>query len=183
MFNMNWTEVEGWLGPVEGNTLFNYAKEKRRGVIVDIGTYKGKSAICMASALKQIGRGKVYTIDEKEYEGFKENIKKSGVEDYVVQIIGKSSEIKWDKPIKLLFIDGSHEYANVKADFEHFSPFIVKGGVVVFHDSDNDEYPDVRRFLFDYLLEKCPVCDHIKTACFPYKIDRELGNMLCLRKV
>ena len=38
------------------------------------------------------------------------------------------------KKIDYLFIDGDHTYAGVKQDFEMYSPFVRKGGIVVFHD-------------------------------------------------
>ena len=47
-----------------------------------------------------------------------------------------SSEIAktWNKPIHLLFIDGSHEYEDVLADFRNFYPHVIPGGIVAFHD-------------------------------------------------
>lgn len=38
------------------------------------------------------------------------------------------------RQLDYLFIDGDHTYAGVKKDFELYSPFVKKGGVVVFHD-------------------------------------------------
>ncbi|MBW2973955.1 class I SAM-dependent methyltransferase [Candidatus Woesearchaeota archaeon] len=39
-----------------------------------------------------------------------------------------------DKQIDVLFIDGDHTYEGVKKDFEMYSPFVKKGGVIIFHD-------------------------------------------------
>ena len=36
--------------------------------------------------------------------------------------------------IDLLFIDGDHSYEGVKKDYELYSPFVKKGGMIVFHD-------------------------------------------------
>lgn len=38
------------------------------------------------------------------------------------------------RPVDLLFIDGDHRYAGVKADFETYSPLVRAGGLVAFHD-------------------------------------------------
>ncbi len=38
------------------------------------------------------------------------------------------------RPIDFLFIDGDHHYEAVKRDFELYSPFVRKGGIVGFHD-------------------------------------------------
>jgi len=36
--------------------------------------------------------------------------------------------------VDFLFLDGDHDYAYVKADFDNYSTLVRKGGVVVFHD-------------------------------------------------
>jgi cephalosporin hydroxylase len=44
------------------------------------------------------------------------------------------SSLVADKQLDFLFIDGDHTYDGVKADFEMYSPFVRKGGIVAFHD-------------------------------------------------
>jgi predicted O-methyltransferase YrrM len=39
-----------------------------------------------------------------------------------------------DEQLDFLFIDGDHSYAGVKKDFEFYSQFVRKGGVIGFHD-------------------------------------------------
>jgi len=39
-----------------------------------------------------------------------------------------------NKKVDFLFIDGDHTYEGVKRDFEMYSPFVRKGGIVAFHD-------------------------------------------------
>ncbi len=76
--------------------------------------------------------GKVWTFDQ-----FKENIKKSGVEDIVIPIVKTSEEAAKDfiKPVELIFIDGAHEYEMVKKDLECWFPKVIEGGIIAFHDS------------------------------------------------
>lgn len=38
------------------------------------------------------------------------------------------------EPIDLLFIDGDHTYAGVKADFEMYSPLVAPDGIIALHD-------------------------------------------------
>jgi hypothetical protein len=38
------------------------------------------------------------------------------------------------EPIGLVFVDGGHEYGEIKADWEHFWPKLVKGGYMLCHD-------------------------------------------------
>jgi len=39
-----------------------------------------------------------------------------------------------EKEIDFLFIDGDHSYNGVKRDYELYSPFVRKGGIIGFHD-------------------------------------------------
>jgi MMP 1-O-methyltransferase len=41
----------------------------------------------------------------------------------------------WSEPLALLWIDGDHSYAGVKADVEAWVPFVRPGGVIAFHDA------------------------------------------------
>jgi len=51
----------------------------------------------------------------------------------------------WKKQIRLLFIDGSHGYEDVKKDFSNWIKFLKPGGIVVFHDSL--VWEDVNKFV------------------------------------
>ena len=48
--------------------------------------------------------------------------------------IEKVKGILNENKLDYLFIDGDHTYEGVKKDFELYSPFVKKGGVIVFHD-------------------------------------------------
>lgn len=48
-----------------------------------------------------------------------------------------SRNVDWDKDIDILFIDGDHTYAGVKADYEKYEPYVVKGGLIILHDITN----------------------------------------------
>jgi len=49
--------------------------------------------------------------------------------------------------ITLLYIDGDHTVEGVAADFEMYAPAIVPGGVVVFDDYHNNDWPEVTEFV------------------------------------
>jgi len=161
--------IEGWLSPKEGELLYNLAKNcTGKGVIVEIGSWKGKSTICLAKGSKSGNKVKVYAIDphigssehRKKYgkvwtfDEFKKNIKKANVEDIVVPCVKTSEEAakNFDKPVELIFIDGAHEYEFVKKDFELWFPNLIEGGVMAFHDTiGGHEGPGrvVREFLYN----------------------------------
>lgn len=59
-------------------------------------------------------------------------------------------------PYSLLFIDGTHAYDHVKADYERYSPLVRAGGIVAFHDS-SERYPQVLEFLNELKVNGAPL--------------------------
>ena len=55
----------------------------------------------------------------------------------------------WAKPINLIFIDGGHDYEEVKKNCIRWEPFMDKEGVMLFHDIDYAA-PGPREFLDDH---------------------------------
>jgi predicted O-methyltransferase YrrM len=50
------------------------------------------------------------------------------------EVFGEFQKSLGAHKIDFLFIDGDHSYAGVKKDYELYSPFVRKGGVIAFHD-------------------------------------------------
>lgn len=48
--------------------------------------------------------------------------------------VDKVKGILGNNELDYLFIDGDHTYEGVKRDYDLYSPFVRKGGVIVFHD-------------------------------------------------
>jgi predicted O-methyltransferase YrrM len=133
--------LPGWLSYEEGETLFRLAQAcTGRGVIVEIGSWRGKSTTCLGLGSKA-GRGvRVYAIDpwaRGSFPDFQRNMEKAGVAELVTPIQSRSQNVwrEFDEPIELLFIDGSHKYRRVRDDFRRWVPKVVDGGVVVMHDT------------------------------------------------
>ena len=85
------------------------------------------------------------------YPILKENVKTNDMEEYVEIIKSKYTDIKWNKPIAFLFIDGLHDYESVKSDFLHFKEYVVPDGLIAFHDY-SFFFPDVKKFVNEILL-------------------------------
>lgn len=158
--------VEGWLRHKEGRYLYSIAKDgPGRGAVVEIGSWKGKSTIWLAKGTKEAKREKVWAIDphsgvvERQsdergtLEEFQDNVKRAGVEDYVIPVVKRSEEaVKgWDKPVRLLWIDGAHEYEDVKKDFLLWEPHVLEGGIVALHDTT--KWPGPKRVAKEYLYK------------------------------
>ncbi|MCX7744995.1 MAG: class I SAM-dependent methyltransferase [Flavobacteriales bacterium] len=141
-------QIPGFLkSPKQEQWFFKAARHAPpEAVIVEIGSFMGRSTASFAFGC--MGSSKhVYAIDLFEGDNymygsgdflktFNENIKACGLEQFVTPIKQNSLQAAstWSKPIDILFIDGSHEYEDVKADFYGFYPHVKKGGIVAIHD-------------------------------------------------
>ncbi len=133
------------------STVFGYFEERdckvvrdlcAGEVVLEIGSLCGRSTMCIAEVAK-----KVYTIDTfKSHDNgvdqmdkfttlsiFAENVKGY---DNIVAIAGKSEEIvpALRLEVGVVFIDGWHEYEQVKKDIEVCGPKLKEGGIMIFHD-------------------------------------------------
>lgn len=82
-----------------------------------------------------------------------------------VNFINKRSEKTakcWSRPIDFLFIDGDHRYQSVKKDYMGWSPFLVKGGLLIFHDSNKPLFDKDKTYNFGY-DGPTRLCNEIKT--------------------
>jgi MMP 1-O-methyltransferase len=134
-------DVPGWLTDEEGEALYELARACRGdGVIVEIGSWKGKSTICLGLGSRAGNRVPVYAIDphtDGRFGDFESNVERAGITELVRPIASLSQPAAdgFDKPIEILFVDGSHEYDLVLEDFEKWVPKVVDGGWVAFHDT------------------------------------------------
>lgn len=46
----------------------------------------------------------------------------------------------WNQNIDILFIDGNHEFKQVQFDYRAFSSFVIKNGLIIFHDTTTLKY-------------------------------------------
>lgn len=121
-------------------------------VMLEIGSFRGTSAIAMSLGAKQAGKTfTMYCVDMWmrgiklcgiEYHGvqtFKDyidNLIKFDLLFSTVPIMALSSEanVIWKLPIDLLFIDADHKYAPVNYDAKQWGKFVKRGGYIAFHD-------------------------------------------------
>jgi predicted O-methyltransferase YrrM len=130
-------EIGGDLHINEGIKLLDLAKNSLdEGVIVEIGSYQGRSTCFLAQGSKLGNKGKVIAIDCQFRPEFEDNIKSMGLENWVIPIQQFSNVYanEFKKPIKLLFIDGCHDLTAVFDDIINYSKYLVKDGVIVLHD-------------------------------------------------
>jgi predicted O-methyltransferase YrrM len=164
--------IEGWLEDDEADLLIAATTRAidelpQPRLIVEVGSYCGRSTVVFGSVLKALGaEGRIYAIDPHDgvvgaldsglrtgpstLARFARNISDAGLNDVVVTVQQRSFDVSWEHPISLLFIDGLHDYANVARDFYHFELNVVTGGYIAFHDYA-DYYPGVKAFVNELL--------------------------------
>ena len=146
------TNIDGWLTDREVSFLaMAAAHPTAEGDILEIGSYRGRSTVVLAKAKQLAKRSELIAIDplpneEPMAEGsdgkrtaralFEQNLQTAGVSDEVEfhQAYSYDLAAEWDRPLRLLWIDGDHSYPSTKQDFDLYAPHITNGGVLAMHD-------------------------------------------------
>ena len=146
--------VEGWMTDDQARRLWDAASGVREGgQIVEIGSFRGRSAIVLARAAA--GRARVVAIDphagndrgpreiegyaseaESDHEAFLANLDRAGVRDQVRHVRRFSTEAHDEVAgeVDLLYIDGAHRYAPARDDIRDWGARVAPGGTMLIHD-------------------------------------------------
>ena len=165
-------DVEGWLFLNEAFALYsaarNAAEADSNAVIVEIGSWKGRSTIALAMGLRDGGgSGRVSAIDPHTGEPdrlapgppvtvaeFNNNIERAGIE-HKVELMLITSHLARPRfqqaSVDVLFVDGSHQYDDVLQDIQEWQSSLKPGGVVAFNDPSA---PGVYRALRERVLTR-----------------------------
>jgi len=133
--------VDGYLYPHEAVFLYHLARDgPGKGTVVEIGSFRGRSTLCLAIGLRRRGEGIVHAVDPHVYgteAELRENLIHFRVLNQAEMVVASSVEVAagWTLPVRLLFIDGNHEEQSVQADLDAWLPHVEPGGFVLLHDS------------------------------------------------
>jgi len=147
MYDLN---IPGYMSEEELQSISEIAAQvPENGVIVELGSYKGRSAVAWASSCHPSVTA--YCIDvfapmdfsEPDFfDEFKENTKHL---PNIVQIRGLCPMIL-DYPgdsIDVFFNDAAHYNPNDWKNIEYFRKYIKPGGLLMGHDYQVNQFPDV----------------------------------------
>jgi MMP 1-O-methyltransferase len=159
--------IPGWVQENESLALAKVCYDlPDNPVVVEVGSFVGKSAVFLAGARKLKGSGIVHCIDPFDASGdpystpfylrvagrrkvtllewFEENMKKSGVSAFVkaYQATGQEIGKTWTTPIDLLYLDGDQSPEGARETYELFAPHVKPGGLVVLHNTAERDYDE-----------------------------------------
>lgn len=148
-------DVDGWLTESQARRLWDAAGAcPPGGRIVEIGSFRGRSAIVLARAAADgteviaidphIGtdRGpqEIVTTDElgsEDHEAFVANLARAGVTERVRHVRERSDDAHpfVDDPIDVLYIDGAHRFGPARSDLTGWGVRVRDGGTLLIHDA------------------------------------------------
>jgi predicted O-methyltransferase YrrM len=153
----------------------------RPSLIIELGVWKGKSSIHMATAMKSLGvEGQIIAVDTwlgssnhlstegrraelrpkagypTVYETFMANVSKSGHSDVIVPLPmdGGSAAVALNRlgvKAQLIHIDASHEYLPCLADLRAYWPLLADDGILL--ADDYGTWPSVSRAVCTFAAE------------------------------
>ena len=145
--------TEGFLSEREAEWLYLAAAGgSGDGMVVEIGSFKGRSAIALAKGIGvRPGGGKLVAIDphcapsrtdpdlpesQSSEPDLRTNLARAGIESMVEVRVQYSQDAarEWNAPIRLLWLDGDHTLEGVTADFDCWASHLVEGGIIAMHD-------------------------------------------------
>jgi predicted O-methyltransferase YrrM len=148
-------DVEGWLTPAQATRLWQRASELGpAGRVVEIGSYRGRSAIVLAMAAP--AGAQVIAIDphagndrgpqqiegtaqegERDHAAFRGNLERAGVAGRVRHVRLASQDALAEVPgeIDMLYVDGAHRYGPARDDLARWGKRVRTGGHLLVHDS------------------------------------------------
>lgn len=111
------------------------------GVIVEVGSYRGRSAAAWYQGIQ--GRGRLVCVDPwdasypegkpSDFELFKQNMTMMGYEPEVLRLSSRlASPLFLDRSLDVVFIDGDHSQAGLDVDI--WRPKVKPGGIICGHD-------------------------------------------------
>lgn len=149
----HWEIVHGWF---DFHNIYNEIADKATHgcVMVEIGTWMGKSTCYLAQKLKDLGKKvnfyacdkfktpqqspfKEICLREDFYDLFIYNLKLQGVENIVIPIVGDTLTVSTqfqDNTIDFIFIDDDHNPSFVEKELEAWYPKMKPNSMMYGHD-------------------------------------------------
>jgi len=115
-------------------------------VVLEIGTAEGGTQFLLGEALSSVTFSVALDLYVRNRKLLAEFTRKDldrviiNGSSYEQATVAHVTSMLANQKIDILFIDGDHTYAGVKADYEAYKGFVRNGGLIVFHDIVKDHH-------------------------------------------
>lgn len=155
-------DVRGWFFVYDHALFQMILKDLQRDVegdLAEIGVAFGRSAIALSNYRQPTD--KLYLFDlcvDVPQEEAQRNIDQFGTSGNIEWRVGDSTlltpdTLQFDRPLRFLHVDGSHEHGAVVKDLTTFSGKMADGGIIAMDDYNDQEYPGVTSGTLQFLFE------------------------------
>lgn len=175
-----WTEAT-WLGaqalknPLDLWVYQEIMAETRPELVVETGTYRGGSALFLASMCDLLGQGEVVSIDiEPMRDDYPQHPR-------ITYLAGRSStdpevvaevRARADGRPTLVVLDSNHSQAHVEAELAAYAPLVHVGGYVIVEDSN------IGRIREDLMPGPLQAIEVFLAGTDEFEVDREREKFL-----
>lgn len=167
---VNGFPVRGWLTEKEAVFLAMCASRAPGDLaVVEVGAYRGLSTVFLGSGAHEGNMPRVYSVDHHppmahsqkgvygpmDMQEYYRNISAANVGQHIYSLCIPSivaASIFAPESVSLLWVDGDHSKTAVLLDIHSWLPKVIPGGLILFHDRDEDGVCDA--------LQESP--DHLK---------------------
>jgi len=161
--NKDGSNIKGWLSEEQAQILYDCDLKAPTPRVLELGSFVGKSAIVLASAMKKRSgflmcidffiknsnyitpEGTTEVIPDR-FVSFWSNIKERNLENHVITIKGYHNTVlpTLGGNFGMIFIDGGHMIQDTLFIAINSWERLDEGGFLVFHDYGHKDYPDVK---------------------------------------
>jgi predicted O-methyltransferase YrrM len=122
--------------------LAKYAKGRKS--LVEIGVAEGASALALREAAEANGilylidpypAGRIPGLNLRKFCAHRHVNRSNNSSVRWIRDFSQNISKSWREPIDFLFIDGDHSHEGCLRDWNEWSPFVIVGGIVAFHDA------------------------------------------------
>jgi predicted O-methyltransferase YrrM len=160
----SYKDVDGYLSEEDAATLQECARATAgiEGEAIEIGAYKGLSAVVLLDALPK--DKKLISVDINTYPEFGKAIQDYGHSSRSRLTISGFREYDFNQnKYSLAFIDHNHEYEDNVECFKRVLPNVSSGGFILFHDVGHKAFPGVEKAVNE-IVRDCGSVKLVKMA-------------------
>jgi hypothetical protein len=176
-------DLQGWVNCGFPSAFKKAIEGTTDPLVIEVGTYKGASAVVMAQTLQ--GRGKILCVDTwlgapefwwdvrdmpkingypSIFFTFTKNIKTLGLQNVITPFPISSQQAadvlkRYHVQADVIYIDGSHEYEAVLSDIKAYWPLLRPGGVMLGDDFDPGCHPGVTKAVREFFPTGLEIID------------------------